>query len=93
MLAGEAATGKSTFVEMLVEPHHSYTCSPIHSAFTPLHLRLLLSQGVQGQPQAAPRPGQHPDSKGSLLFLLEDLHLAASGKELNRGKDRVIVIS
>uniref|UniRef100_A0A8C7A6A2 Dynein heavy chain domain 1 n=1 Tax=Neovison vison TaxID=452646 RepID=A0A8C7A6A2_NEOVI len=78
LLAGEAATGKSTFVEVLVEPHHPYVCSPIHPAFTPIHLRLLLSRGVQGQAQAAPWSGHHLDSKGSLLFLLEDLHLAAS---------------
>lgn len=93
LLAGEAATGKSTFVEVLVEPHHPYVCSPIHPAFTPIHLRLLLSRGVQGQAQAAPWPGHHLDSKGSLLFLLEDLHLAASGKELGRGKEGVLVFS
>lgn len=93
LLAGEAASGKSTFVEVLVGPHHPYTCSPIHPAFTPIHLRLLLSRGVQGQAQASPWPGQHLDSKGSLLFLLEDLHLAASGKELDRRKEGVVVIS
>ncbi|XP_035578888.1 dynein heavy chain domain-containing protein 1 [Zalophus californianus] len=81
LLAGEAATGKSTFVEVLVEPQHPYVCSPIHPAFTPIHLRQLLCRGVQGQAQAAPWPGQHLDSKGSLLFLLEDLHLAASDPE------------
>ncbi|XP_039074792.1 LOW QUALITY PROTEIN: dynein heavy chain domain-containing protein 1 [Hyaena hyaena] len=81
LLAGEAATGKSTFVELLVEPHHPYTYSPIHPAFSPTHLRLLLSQGVQGQVQAVPSPGPHLNSKGSLLFLLEDLHLAASNPE------------
>lgn len=80
LLAGEAATGKSTFVELLVEPRHPYTYSPIHPAFSPTHLRLLLSQGVQGQVQAVPSPGPHLNSKGSLLFLLEDLHLAASSK-------------
>ncbi|KAF3830030.1 hypothetical protein GH733_001455, partial [Mirounga leonina] len=81
LLAGEAATGKSTFVEVLVGPQHPYVRSPIHPAFTPIHLRLLLSRGAQGQAQAAPWPGQHLDSKGSLLFLLEDLHLAASDPE------------
>uniref|UniRef100_G1TCQ8 Dynein heavy chain domain-containing protein 1 n=1 Tax=Oryctolagus cuniculus TaxID=9986 RepID=G1TCQ8_RABIT len=81
MLAGEAATGKSTFVEVLVEPNNPYTYSSIHPAFGSTHLRLLLSRGFQGQTQASPRPGQHQDSKGSLLFLLEDLHLATSDPE------------
>ncbi|XP_070482220.1 dynein heavy chain domain-containing protein 1 isoform X1 [Equus przewalskii] len=81
LLAGEAATGKSAFVEVLVEPHHPYTYSPIHPAFSTTHLRLLLSRGVQGQAQASLWPGRHVDSKGSLLFLLEDLHLAASDPE------------
>ncbi|XP_059786957.1 dynein heavy chain domain-containing protein 1 isoform X6 [Balaenoptera ricei] len=81
LLAGEAATGKSAFVEVLVEPQHPYTSSPIHPAVSPTHLRLLLSRGVQGQSQASPWPGRHVDSKGFLLFLLEDLHLAASDPE------------
>ncbi|XP_037695568.1 dynein heavy chain domain-containing protein 1 [Choloepus didactylus] len=81
LLAGEAAAGKSAFVEVLVEPNHPYTYSPIHPAFTSIHLRLLLSQAVQGQTQAGPYPGRHQDSKGFLLFLLEDLHLAASDPE------------
>nr|KAF6324397.1 dynein heavy chain domain 1 [Myotis myotis] len=81
LLAGEAATGKSAFVEVLVEPHHPYIYTPIHPAFSTTHLRLLLSQGVQGQAQASPRSGQPLNSKGSLLFLLEDLHLAASDPE------------
>ncbi|KAK2494784.1 hypothetical protein MC885_021698, partial [Smutsia gigantea] len=81
LLAGEAASGKSAFVEVLVEPHHPYTHSPIHPAFSTSHLRLLLSRGVQGQTQASPWPGQHLNSKGSLLFLLEDLHLASSDPE------------
>lgn len=93
LLAGEAATGKSAFVEVLVEPHHPYTYSPIHPAFSTTHLRLLLSRGVQGQAQASLWPGRHVDSKGSLLFLLEDLHLAASGEELGGGKKGVTVIS
>nr|XP_035121530.2 dynein heavy chain domain-containing protein 1 isoform X6 [Callithrix jacchus] len=81
LLAGEAATGKSAFVEVLVEPHHPYIYSPIHPAFSSTHLRLLLSRGIQGQNQASPQPGQHRDSKASLLFLLEDLHLATSDPE------------
>ncbi|KAI5211765.1 Dynein Heavy Chain Domain-Containing Protein 1 [Manis pentadactyla] len=81
LLAGEAATGKSAFVEVLVEPHHPYMYSPIHPAFSTSHLRLLLSRGVQGQTQASPWPGRHLNSKGSLLFLLEDLHLASSDPE------------
>ncbi|XP_008579798.1 PREDICTED: dynein heavy chain domain-containing protein 1-like [Galeopterus variegatus] len=81
LLAGEAATGKSAFVEVLVEPNHPYTYSSIHPAFSSTHLRLLLSRGVQGQAQVGPWPGHHQDSKGSLLFLLEDLHLAASDPE------------
>lgn len=93
LLAGEAATGKSAFVEVLVEPHHPYTYSPIHTAFSATHLRLLLSQGVHSQAQANPRPGRHMDSKGSLLFLLEDLHLAAAGEDLGGGKEGIDVIS
>lgn len=81
LLAGEAATGKTTFVEVLVEPQHPYINSPIHPAVGTTHLRLLLSREVQGQSQASPWTGRHPDSKGFLLFLLEDLHLAASGEE------------
>ncbi|XP_076969931.1 dynein heavy chain domain-containing protein 1 isoform X8 [Tamandua tetradactyla] len=81
LLAGEAAAGKSAFVEVLVEPNHPYMSSPIHPAFSSTHLRLLLSQAVQGQTQASPCPGPHQDSKGFLLFLLEDLHLAASDPE------------
>lgn len=86
LLAGEAATGKSAFVHVLAEPQHPYVSSPIHPAVSPAHLRLLLSRGVQGQSQASPWPGQHVDCKGFLLFLLEDLHLAASGEELGGGK-------
>ncbi|KAM9658950.1 dynein heavy chain domain-containing protein 1 [Trichechus inunguis] len=80
LLAGEAASGKSAFVEVLVEPNHPYTYVPIHPAFSSIHLRLLLSQGVHGQAQTSPSSGGHEDSKGS-LFLLEDLHLAASDPE------------
>nr|KAF6394612.1 dynein heavy chain domain 1 [Molossus molossus] len=79
LLAGGAATGKSAFVEVLVEPHHPYMYTPIHPAFSTTHLRLLLSQGVQSQ--ARDNPWQHRNSKGSLLFLLEDLHLAAPDPE------------
>lgn len=86
LLAGEAATGKSAFVEVLVEPHHPYVYTPIHPAFSTTHFRLLLSRGVQGQARANPWPGQALSSKGSLLFLLEDLHLAASGEELGGGE-------
>ncbi|XP_045413332.1 dynein heavy chain domain-containing protein 1 isoform X11 [Lemur catta] len=81
LLAGEAATGKSTFVKVLVEPSHPYIHSAIHPAFSSTHLRLLLSRGVQGQAQASLWSGDHQDSKGSLLFLLEDLHLATSDPE------------
>ncbi|XP_057605338.1 dynein heavy chain domain-containing protein 1 [Hippopotamus amphibius kiboko] len=81
LLAGEAAAGKSAFVEVLVEPQHPYTSSPIHPAVSTSHLRLLLSRGVQGQSQASQWPGWQEDSKGSLLFLLEDLHLAACDPE------------
>lgn len=86
MLAGEAATGKSTFVEVLVEPNHPYTYTAIHPAFNSTHLRLLLSKGFQGQAKGSSWSGLHLDSKGYILFLLEDLHLAASGKELRGGK-------
>ncbi|XP_055972341.1 dynein heavy chain domain-containing protein 1 [Sorex fumeus] len=79
LLAGEAAAGKSAFVEVLVEPHHPFTSSPIHPAFTTTHFRLLLSQVAQGQTQTNPR--RYLNSKGSFLFLLEDLHLAASDPE------------
>lgn len=78
LLAGDAATGKSAFVEVLVEPHHPYIYTPIHPAFTTTHFRLLLSRGVQSQSHTR----QHLNAKGSLLFMLEDLHLAASGEEL-----------
>ncbi|XP_061236540.1 dynein heavy chain domain-containing protein 1 isoform X3 [Bos javanicus] len=81
LLAGEAATGKTTFVEVLVEPQHPYINSPVHPAVTTTHLRLLLSREVQGQSQAGPWTARHLDSKGFLLFLLEDLHLAASDPE------------
>ncbi|KAF6103043.1 dynein heavy chain domain 1 [Phyllostomus discolor] len=64
---------------MLVEPHHPYTYTPIHPAFSTTHLRLLLSQRVQNQAQE--NLWQHLNSKGFLLFLLEDLHLAASDRE------------
>ncbi|XP_072825494.1 dynein heavy chain domain-containing protein 1 isoform X3 [Vicugna pacos] len=81
LLAGEAASGKSAFVEVLVEPLHPYMCSPIHPAVHTTHLRLLLNQGFQSQPQASQLSTRHVDSKGFLLFLLEDLHLAASDPE------------
>ncbi|XP_029421417.1 dynein heavy chain domain-containing protein 1 isoform X3 [Nannospalax galili] len=81
LLAGEAATGKSAFVEVLVEPNHSFIHSPIHPALNSAHLRHLLSRGVQGQAQANPTSGYHQDLKCSLLFLMEDLHLAASDSE------------
>lgn len=93
LLAGEAATEKSAFVEVLVEPHHPCTYSRIHPAFSTVHLRLLLSRGVQSQAQVNTWPGRHLDSKGSLLFLLEDLHLAASGEEPGGGEEGVIVLS
>ncbi|XP_075403843.1 LOW QUALITY PROTEIN: dynein heavy chain domain-containing protein 1 [Tenrec ecaudatus] len=81
LLAGEAASGKSAFVEVLVEPNHPYTCIPINPMFTSTHLRLLLSRGTQGQAQTCAWTGHFQDPKGSLLFLLEDLHLAASDPE------------
>ncbi|XP_010642591.2 dynein heavy chain domain-containing protein 1 [Fukomys damarensis] len=81
LLAGEEATGKSAFVEVLVEPNHPYIYSPVHPAFSPTHLRLLLSRGVQDQAQASAWSARHQESKGSLLFLLEDLHLASSDAE------------
>ncbi|XP_012580518.1 PREDICTED: dynein heavy chain domain-containing protein 1 [Condylura cristata] len=82
LLAGETAAGKSTFVEALVEPLHPYLYSAVHPAFRTTHLRLLLSRGVQGQGQGSPGSGWHLESKGSLLFMLEDLHLAASDSEM-----------
>ncbi|XP_013367438.1 PREDICTED: dynein heavy chain domain-containing protein 1 isoform X4 [Chinchilla lanigera] len=81
LLAGEEATGKSAFVEALVEPSHPYIYSPVHPAFCSTHFRLLLSRGVQDQAQASPWSAHHQDPKGSLLFLLEDLHLASSDAE------------
>ncbi|KAM4846327.1 dynein heavy chain domain-containing protein 1 [Thomomys bottae] len=81
LLAGEAATGKSAFVEVLVEPNHPYISNSIHPAFNSTHLRQLLSRGVQGQSQATPCPEHQQDAKDSLLFVLEDLHLATSDPE------------
>ncbi|KAM5248505.1 LOW QUALITY PROTEIN: dynein heavy chain domain-containing protein 1 [Ctenodactylus gundi] len=81
LLAGEAATGKSAFMQVLVEPNHPYVHSAIHPAFSSTHLRLLLSRGVQGQAPARPLSARRQHSKGSLLFLLEDLHLASSDAE------------
>ncbi|XP_048217210.1 dynein heavy chain domain-containing protein 1 [Perognathus longimembris pacificus] len=81
LLAGEAATGKSAFVEVLVQPNHPCISNSIHPAFSSTHLRQLLSRGVQGQSQATPWPEHHHNSKDSLLFLLEDLHLATSDPE------------
>ncbi|EGW13692.1 hypothetical protein I79_021730 [Cricetulus griseus] len=94
LLAGEIATGKSAFVEVLVEPNHPSIHSPIHSALSSTHFRHLLSRGIPGQTQAGTYLGHHQESKGSLLFLMEDLHLAASGEELgrrNEGKATVIL--
>ncbi|KAM7329095.1 hypothetical protein ACRRTK_010708 [Alexandromys fortis] len=88
LLAGEIATGKSAFVEVLVEPSHPSIHSPIHSALSSAHLRHVLSRGVHGQTQAAGSfLGYYQDSKGSLLFLMEDLHLASSGEELGGGNE------
>ncbi|KAL6073385.1 hypothetical protein STEG23_013716, partial [Scotinomys teguina] len=80
LLAGEIATGKSAFVEVLVEPNHPSIHSPIHPALSSTHLRQLLSRGVHGQTQAG-FFRYYQESKGSLLFLMEDLHLAASDPE------------
>jgi hypothetical protein len=82
LLAGEIATGKSAFVEVLVKPNYPVIHSPIHPALNSTHLRHLLSRGVHGQTQASSIPGHHQDSKGSILFLMEDLHLATFGEEL-----------
>ncbi|CAO2582639.1 Dynein heavy chain domain-containing protein 1 [Lemmus lemmus] len=81
LLAGEIATGKSAFVEVLVEPNHPSIHSPIHPALSSAHFRHLLSRGVHGQTQAGSFLGYYQDSKGSLLFLMEDLHLAGSDPE------------
>ncbi|XP_031243612.1 dynein heavy chain domain-containing protein 1 isoform X2 [Mastomys coucha] len=81
LLAGEIATGKSAFVEVLVEPNYPIIHSRIHPALNSTHLRYLLSRGVHGQTQAVSFLGQHQDSKGSILFLMEDLHLAAFDRE------------
>uniref|UniRef100_H0VLU3 Dynein heavy chain domain 1 n=1 Tax=Cavia porcellus TaxID=10141 RepID=H0VLU3_CAVPO len=81
LLAGEEATGKSAFVEALVEPNHPYIDSRVHPALHSTHFRLLLSRGVQDQTQASSWSTRHQDSEGSLLFLLEDLHLATSDAE------------
>lgn len=85
LLAGEIATGKSAFVKVLVEPNHPSIHSPIHPALSSTHLRHLLNRGVHGQSQVGTFLMYHQDSKGSLLFLMEDLHLAASGEELGEG--------
>ncbi|XP_023557836.1 dynein heavy chain domain-containing protein 1-like [Octodon degus] len=81
LLAGEEATGKSTFVEVLVEPNHPCIHSPVTPAFHSTHFRLLLSRGVQDQAQAGSWSARYQDLKDSLLFLLEDLHLASSDAE------------
>ncbi|XP_040612918.1 dynein heavy chain domain-containing protein 1 [Mesocricetus auratus] len=81
LLAGEIATGKSAFVKVLVEPNHPSIHSPIHPALSSTHLRHLLNRGVHGQSQVGTFLMYHQDSKGSLLFLMEDLHLAASDAE------------
>eukprot|EP00072_Mus_musculus_P038285 XP_006508453.1 PREDICTED: dynein heavy chain domain-containing protein 1 isoform X6 [Mus musculus] len=83
LLAGEIATGKSAFVEVLVKPNYPVIHSPIHPALNSTHLRHLLSRGVHGQTQASSIPGHHQDSKGSILFLMEDLHLATFDPEKN----------
>ncbi|KAL1774423.1 dynein heavy chain domain-containing protein 1 isoform X1 [Sigmodon hispidus] len=80
LLSGEIATGKSAFVEVLVEPNHPSIHSPIHPALRSTHLRHLLSRGIHGQTQTG-FLGYYQESKGSLLFLMEDLHLAASDPE------------
>lgn len=82
LLAGEIATGKSAFVEVLVEPNHPTIHSPVNPAFNSMHLRYLLSRGVHGQVQASSSPGHHQDSRNYILFLMEDLHLASFGEEL-----------
>lgn len=87
LLAGEIATGKSAFVKVLVEPNHPSIHSPIHPALSSAHLRHVLSRGVHSQTQAGSFLGYHQDSKGSLLFLMEDLHLAGSGEELGGGNE------
>uniref|UniRef100_A0A4X2K2J9 Dynein heavy chain domain 1 n=1 Tax=Vombatus ursinus TaxID=29139 RepID=A0A4X2K2J9_VOMUR len=76
LLTGEVGSGKSAFVEVLVEPNHPCLHIPIHLALTTTHLRNLLSQEIQRQSQVW--PGKIIPSKGSLLFLLEDLHMAAA---------------
>ncbi|XP_076795999.1 dynein heavy chain domain-containing protein 1 isoform X2 [Arvicanthis niloticus] len=81
LLSGEIATGKSAFVEVLVEPNHPTIHSPIHPALNSMHLRHLLSRGVHGQVQASSAPGYHQDSKNYILFLMEDLHLASFDPE------------
>ncbi|EDM18014.1 rCG39998 [Rattus norvegicus] len=81
LLAGEIATGKSAFVEVLVEPNHPTIHRPINPALNSAHLRNLLSRAVHGQTQAGSFVGPHQDSKGSILFLMEDLHLAAFDPE------------
>ncbi|XP_072466221.1 dynein heavy chain domain-containing protein 1 isoform X6 [Notamacropus eugenii] len=76
LLTGEVGSGKSTFVEVLVEPNHPCLRIPIHLALTTTHLRNLLSQEIQKHSQAW--SGKISTSKGSSLFLLEDLHMAAA---------------
>ncbi|XP_043849749.1 dynein heavy chain domain-containing protein 1 [Dromiciops gliroides] len=76
LLTGEVGSGKSAFVEVLVEPNHPCVHIPIHLALTTSHLRNLLSQEIQKQSQGW--PGKIFPSKGSFLFLLEDLHMAAA---------------
>uniref|UniRef100_F7FRE2 Dynein heavy chain domain 1 n=1 Tax=Monodelphis domestica TaxID=13616 RepID=F7FRE2_MONDO len=74
LLTGEVGSGKSTFVEVLVEPNHSCVHIPIHLALTTTQLRKLLSQEIQSQNW----PGKLLLTKNSSLFLLEDLHMAAA---------------
>ncbi|XP_068963981.1 dynein heavy chain domain-containing protein 1-like [Petaurus breviceps papuanus] len=82
LLTGEAGSGKSAFVEVLVEPNHPCSRIRIHLALTTTQLRNLLSQEIQKQSQAW--PGKIFPPKGSSLFLLEDLHMAAAATDPTR---------
>ncbi|XP_031817944.1 dynein heavy chain domain-containing protein 1 isoform X2 [Sarcophilus harrisii] len=76
LLTGETGSGKSAFVEVLVEPNHPCVHIPIHLALTTTHLRNLLNQEIQKQNQNW--PGKIVPPRGSFLFYLKDLHMAAA---------------
>uniref|UniRef100_A0A8C8SJT4 Dynein heavy chain domain 1 n=1 Tax=Pelusios castaneus TaxID=367368 RepID=A0A8C8SJT4_9SAUR len=74
LLAGEPGCGKSSFMELLIQPNHAYHRIAVSPALSTGHLRRLDKALLAGLPAA--RASAARAGKSCCLLLLDDLHAA-----------------